>query len=178
MLRYRYNLWPDHFADIPGLKKQPGRPDLVVMNPLGPGFYMEVKIINVAKETAFHFDKISAGQRRWLSMWEDVRTDGSWLGLGVIGTRPRKMYVIPWSTWLSIEELLTPFQNSLPYSAGPGYRVELQTMGLDFRLLTPFLCTKVKSSERVSGESGWRIPLTLECLWTTQSPSQTSSKMK
>ena len=177
MLRYRYGLWPDHFPDIPGIKKQPGRPDLVVMNPFGPGFYMEVKVINVAKETAFKFNNISDGQRLWLSTWEEARCDGSWLGLGVIGTRPRKMYIIPWNTWLSIEESLTPFQSSLPYKAGPGYKVKLRTMGLDFRLLELFSCIKVKASERIEGESGWRIPPTLEPLWI-QSPFQVSSKPK
>jgi len=149
MLRYRYNLWPDHFPDIPGVKSQPGRPDLIVLHPDGIGFY-----------------NIDEGQRRWLSRWEEVRPHGSWLGLGTYGVRPREMFLIPWDTWLSIEDQVTQYQNSLPYVAGPGFNTGLQTNKLDFSLLTPFKLIRVPPRDRLPGESGWTIPFMDGNRWT------------
>lgn len=149
MLRYTYDLWPDHFPDIKGIKKQPGRPDLVVMNPRGPGFYVEVKVHRANKNTSFSFTEISEGQRRWLSEWEKVRSGGSYLALGVVGIRPRRGYLIPWPMWLYVEELITPFQNSLPHEVRPGMLKEVQERHLDFRLIKDW------ELRRVSG--GWEI---------------------
>ena len=166
MLRYRYNLWPDHFPDIPGVKSQPGRPDLVVLHPDGPGFYIEVKALNLSKFKSFAFGNIADGQRKWLSKWEEARPHGSWLGLGTHGVRPREMFLVPWDTWLSIEDRVAHYQNSLPYVAGPGFSTGLQANKLDFSLLTPFKLVRIPPKDRLAGESGWTIPFLDGNEWT------------
>lgn len=165
MLRYRYNLWPDHFPDIAAVK-QPGRPDLVVMNPKGPGYYVEVKAFAPDKETAFPFSCITEGQRKWLTMWNDQcdNVAGSWLAIGAYGTR-HEIYLIPWADWLGYEDLLSPYQNSLPYKVGHGYDTEMQRLKIDFRMLEWAKLLRVPTKERLPGESGWRIPPQWEAMW-------------
>jgi hypothetical protein len=165
MLRYRYKLWPDHFPDIPGAKKQKGRPDLVVMNPRSAGFYVEVKTLNVKRESSLAFSKINEGQRRWLSEWNDQRVLGSWLGLGTVGHRPRELYMIPWTFWLQIEKQVSQYQDSLPYQVGKGYLLDMQSLQLDFRMLEDYRCYRVPPKFRMDGESGWRMPDELEEVW-------------
>jgi hypothetical protein len=166
MLRYRYNLWPDHFPDIKGVK-EPGRPDLVVMNPKGPGYYVEVKALNVGKATAFPFSSIYASQKRWLDAWEEVCPGHAWLGIGVCGIKEREMYLLPWPAWWAIEEEVSIYQASLPYVVGDGYLTEMQELGLDFRLLQLYRLERVPKKERLTGESGWKLPPHLEYLWTS-----------
>lgn len=166
MLRYRYNLWPDHFPDIPG-DKQPGRPDLVVMNPNGPGYYVEVKALNLNRDKSFAFSSITEGQRRWLDTWQAVCTHpiGSWIAIGVYQKR-HEIYLIPWSRWARLENDVRPYQDSLPYAVGPGYLTELQNLKLDFRLLDEYKLVRIrKTADRLPGESGWKIPRPWEVLW-------------
>lgn len=158
-LRYAYDLWPDHWPDIPGTK-QPGRPDLVVMNPRGPGYYIECKVLDLGKATAFPFTAIEDSQRRWLDTWEEVRPGGAYLAVGTVGCTDRALYVIPWNSWLAVEEQLAPYQASLPFIAGKGYRIELQEQGLDFRLLAPWACLRLPPKRRLPKDSGWRLPPT------------------
>lgn len=144
MLRHEYNLWPDHFEDLPGSKK-PGRPDLIVMNPWGPGFYIEVKALYLHRDKAFAFENIEPAQRRWLSDWERARPSGSYLCLGVIDlcgsqrTKIVEIYLVPWPYWLDIETRVMEHQASLPYVAGKGFSKALQELGYDFRLLKQYI---------------------------------------
>lgn len=163
MLRYRYSLWPDHFPDIPG-DKQPGRPDLVVMNPKGPGYYIEVKAFSPEKKKSFPFSDITDGQRQWLTIWEEQRPHGSWLAIGAYWTR-HEIYLIPWLYWQAIEDVVSRYQNSLPYKVGPGYLTELQEQQLDFRMIEQFKLRRVPVKERLPKEPGWVIPE--ESLWLT-----------
>ena len=156
MLRYRYALWPHHIPDVVG-SKRPGVPDLIVMNPSGPGIYIEAKYIDTYDETSFAFAAIEESQRRWLFDWEKVRRGGSYLAIGA-SANERRLYIIPWLEWLYIEAIVSPFQLSLPYKAGQGYRTELQEQGLDFRLLSKWKCKRVKRNARLKGESGWLLP--------------------
>lgn len=164
MMRYRYGLWPDHFPDIPGVKEA-GRPDLIVMNPWGSGYYVEVKSMNLKRSTSFSFSDIYDSQRRWLSMWESLRPFGSWLGMGVYGDGPRSMYLIPWPEWLAVEERVSPYQNSLPWRVGPGYKTELQDECLDFRLLREYKMLRISPDKRFEMESGWIVPESVEDVW-------------
>jgi hypothetical protein len=163
MLRYRYDLWPDHFPDV-AAAKQPGRPDLVVMNPKGPGYYVEVKALNLDQNKSFAFSDITDGQRLWLDTWEEARAQGSWLAIGVYQQR-HEIYLIPWIAWTRVEAQVRPHQDSLPYTVGPGYLKELQSQGLDFRLLEQYKLVRVKTADRLPGESGWKISHSWEALW-------------
>ena len=154
MLRYRYNLWPQHIPDVAG-SKRPGVPDLIVMNPRGHGYYIEAKYLDPVKETSFAFSKIEDSQRNWLAEWEKVCPYGSYLGIGV-NSKPRCTYIIPWQSWTFIEELVTPFQSSLPFHAGQGFSRELQDRGIDFRLLDTWKCyIEDKVVGLHEGYSGW-----------------------
>jgi len=159
MLRYRYNLWPDHWPDIAGVKEA-GRPDLVVMNPRGPGFYIEVKAIFLNRNTSFNFSSIEDSQRRWLTTWEEQRPNGSYLAIGTI-CRNRSIFIIPWLKWLAVEDMITPIQRSLPYKVGPGYKKHMQDNGLDFRLISKWKCNQVSTNE-------WALPKILENLMEVQ----------
>lgn len=139
MLRYKYNLWPDHWPDIKGVKES-GRPDLVVMSPTGPGFYIEVKAIYADRAKSFSFVNINTSQRRWLSAWEEVRSNGSWLGIGTVNCSPRHTWLIPWLRWLQLEQACHDLDvYYLPLSAGKGERKVLQEAQIDFGLLGKYL---------------------------------------
>ena len=137
MLRYRYGLWPDHWPDIPGVKK-PGRPDLVIMNPKGPGFYAEVKVLDYKREKSLSFSEINDSQRRWLSIWEEERKDGSFIVVGIINVSPRSTYFIPWLKWLQLEEKVSEYANYLPFCAEKGTLIALQENKLDFSLIEEY----------------------------------------
>jgi hypothetical protein len=163
MLRYRYGLWPQHIPDVVG-SKRPGVPDLIVMNPKGPGYYMEVKHLDVSKETSFSFDNIEQSQRRWLTEWEAVRPMGSYLAIGVSGIEKRELYIVWWQQWLAIERVMSEWQNSLPYKVGSGFRKELQELKYDFgKFITANKCRMYSPKSRIGSESGWRLPKPL--LW-------------
>lgn len=154
MFRYRYNLWPDHWPDIPGVKT-PGRPDLVIMNPNGPGFYVEVKAIRGA---SFSFSAIEDGQRRWLSAWEEVRGNGSYIGLGEL-TRPRGVWLVPWPVWLETEARVRELGlGFLPLRNGSHSRKILRENNIDFGLLEEY---------KLLGKptTGWYMPKRMEEIW-------------
>lgn len=166
MLRYRYNLWPDHFPDYAGIKEESGRPDIVVHNPFGGGVYIEMKCLDVSKHTSFAFSEISEKQRQWLTDWETVRPNGSYLGLGTVGTRERTMYIIPWNDWLMIElEVSNYGQQSLPYIVKPGMLKVLQDNLVDFRLLKPWELVLIPAARRVPKQCKWRFNSIQEEVW-------------
>ena len=148
MLRYRYGLWPQHIPDVVG-SKRPGVPDLIVMNPKGPGFYVEVKYIDIEKDSSFAFSKIEESQRQWLSLWEAERHFGSYLAIGTKNQRQRDLYFIWWPHWIEVERGIISHQASLPYHAGKGFSVELQELGYDFSVIETEKCTK---------DMGWVLP--------------------
>jgi hypothetical protein len=118
-----------------------GRPDILVLDPLGPSQVIEVKTLNLAQVKAFAFSRIETNQRRWLDSWQSAGGQG-YLALGVIGIDKRPLWIVPWPVWKTTEELITPYQQSIPFSAGKGYRTELQA-GLDLlRLMGDYLCQK------------------------------------
>ena len=159
MLRYKYGLWPDHWPDIPGVKEQPGRPDLVVMNPKGPGFYIEVKVLDYKREKSFPFSKIVDRQRRWLSTWEMVRPHGSYIAIGVINVPHRSTYLVPWQEWLQLEERVSEYAAYLPFCAEKGTLIAFQENKLDFGLLKKY---KLLFGKVLYGKGGWYLPELLE----------------
>jgi len=162
-LRYHYGYWVHHIPDVKG-SKRPGIPDLIVMNPSGPGIYIEVKAMRVRRQTAFDFSLIEESQRRFLASWLDVRPGGSFLALGTIGERPRQIFLVPWDKWLGVEGIVSEYQNSLPFEVGPGYRTEMQEGKLDFSLLNKYAMTRVPPADRCGADSGWRSDFIREVL--------------
>jgi hypothetical protein len=157
MLRYRYGLWPQHIPDVKG-SKRPGVPDLIVMNPRGPGFYIEVKALFLNRKRSFDFKNIEKAQRLWLEMWEEVRPNGSYLAIGSVGVPKRELWIVPWLEWLKVEERLKLYQLSLPYIAGKGYSLQLQQDHLDFSLIDKWRCIKLPPKQRIARASGWIAP--------------------
>ncbi len=157
MLRYTYQLWPDHWPDIPGTK-QPGRPDIVVMSPTGPGFYIEAKVLYLNRSKSLKFNCIPLGQRRWLSKWEEVRRNGSHLAIGTVNCPKRGVWLIPWPKWLEVERAVEQHAAYLPYEAGPGTLRVLQQQHYDFGLFAEYklLGTPTK---------GWVMPPKMEKAW-------------
>ena len=106
-----YGYWPLHGRDAIlcprcGAKILPqvaGRPDLLVLDPIGKTLVCEVKAVNVEKALSFAFSLIEDDQRRWLNAWKDHQGQG-YLALGTIGERPRRLWVVPWSEWITLEE--------------------------------------------------------------------------
>ena len=154
MLRYRYGLWPQHIPDVKGVKR-PGVPDLIVMNPRAPGYYIEVKAFFLDRKRSFDFRNIERSQRNWLTIWEEQRPNGSYLAIGAVNVPHRELWIIPWLEWLEIEETLKPYQKSLPFIAGKGYSSVLQDNGLDFRMVDRWRCHRLKPKNRRPKESGW-----------------------
>lgn len=75
-----------------------GRPDILVLNPEGRSYVVEVKVI---RDGSFPMDDLRPEQRRWLQRWSDA----GGLGFIAIGTtkRPRHLWLIPWAIWQEIE---------------------------------------------------------------------------
>lgn len=127
-----------------------GRPDILLLHPQQPALVCELKLFaaqsgeNWEDVPAFPFSSIEDNQRRWLSMWNwdaDAAAHddcGAYLGLGTRhGTagstsNPRKVWLIPWSRWQSVElTITTAGQESLPLKAKKGMRREIQDNNLD-----------------------------------------------
>lgn len=105
-----YGYWPIHGRDAIlcprcGSKILPavaGRPDLLVLSPVGTMAVMEVKVVNIEKALSFAFTQIEDDQRRWMNAWTE-HLGNAYLALGTVGERPRRLWVILWDTWRSIE---------------------------------------------------------------------------
>lgn len=111
-----------------------GRPDRAMIHPSARSCYIEVKTVR-RNETAFSFSEISDEQRATLNDWLG-RGGACYLALGVI-RRPKRndrlewLYLVEWSKWVALENLVRPHQDSIPVKAGPGFSKELQKRNLD-----------------------------------------------
>ena len=114
-----------------------GRPDILVLNPMGSTRVVEVKVLNLTQKKSFSFTEIDDSQRRWLDRWEE---DGGlgFLALGTVGVArgQRRCWLIPWGIWKSTEASVSKYQLSIPYEAGPGFKKPLQEHHLD--IITQF----------------------------------------
>jgi hypothetical protein len=131
-----------------------GRPDILVLNPVGRTAVVEVKVLR-RNDASFSFDRISPEQRRWLDKWE---ADGGlgYIALGAI--RPHKskdylehLWLVDWYRWKEIEGLVSPIQNSIPLVAGKGMRRELQVHHYD-------LTTLLDSWQVQHSSKEWKLP--------------------
>lgn len=125
-----------------------GRPDILVNNVHGPGCYVEVKALNVARSKSFAFSEISPEQRCYLSR----RTDDGfrcYIALGTVNA-PRKgsmtgrhLWIVDWNDWLAAETEVEKYQKSFPLMAGKGFNKSLQENQLDLiHLFTAFECSR------------------------------------
>jgi hypothetical protein len=134
-----------------------GRPDIFILNPKGPTRVCEVKVL-LPSRTSFNFDEISDKQREWLDRWEEEGV--GFIGFGVIRPHGKRdfldhLYLIPWRTWKQVEELVKPYQGSIPYEAGKGYRTELQENKYDIVHL-------FEEYELQRDNGAWQLPKHLE----------------
>ena len=108
-----------------------GRPDYFCT--LGTyGFLVEVK----AARSSFAFSLFTERQREFAKWYvNDLHGDiYIWLSMGMrVNSReyPRKTWFIPLKDFLVVEALIGEYQNSLPYLAEKGYKLELQDQQLD-----------------------------------------------
>ena len=152
-----------------------GRPDTICPNPNRFGFVIEYKMYENLKEgklweqvPAFAFSEIEPEQRVWLTVWDSyakrdpsigIKRGGAYIGLGIRhGTagaknKPRKGWVIPWQSWLWVEDRLREAgQASLPLVAGKGMNKLVQANHLDaVTQLAPWELAHVQNV-------GWRFP--------------------
>lgn len=132
-----------------------GRPDVLC----NPEYVIEVKTLR-SGETSFPMDRIDEKQRRWLDRWVDERKRPGYICLGIIRAHGSRdfldhMYLIPWKAWRRAESLIEPFQRSIPYEAGKGYRKELQEAKLDILHL-------FKRFEMEGVDGAWVLPEALK----------------
>jgi hypothetical protein len=102
---------------------------------------VEVKVVPAGRRS-FPFADIRPEQREWLDWWVGTGRAG-YLAIGTLD-RPRRLWLVEWRAWKQIEDLLRPYQDSIPVLAGKGMRQELQRMHLDMdHLLSDWELTRV-----------------------------------
>jgi|GEM_PF-1791433 len=114
---------------------QPGRAD-VIAGWDGQLIFIEAK----CADTSYSFDQWEPHQKAWGLAVEKVSRLPYWLYL-TIGTdpasynpekyKPRRTWLVPRLRMLAVERLLAPYQGSLPYIAGKGYDLTLQSRKWD-----------------------------------------------
>ena len=112
-----------------------GRPDILLLHPHQASRVVEVKVMH-SGDTSFSFDNIDDAQRKWLNWWKDDMNGLGYIGLGVIRAHGKRdfldyLYLVDWERWKQVEDMVTPYQSSVPLKAGKGYKKELQEKNLD-----------------------------------------------
>lgn len=75
-----------------------GRPDLIVLVPMGIGRVIEAKVVDISKAKSFAFSSIRDEQNSWLDAYMKVGGLG-YLAIGTVGHRPRRLWIIDWEDW-------------------------------------------------------------------------------
>ncbi|MBD3309510.1 hypothetical protein GF348_24235 [candidate division KSB3 bacterium] len=137
LLHTEYDLWPITQMDLAicprchaKVKPPIGRPDILVLNPLGRTIVIEVKAI---RGGSFSFSDIRDEQRQWLDNWLEAGGFG-YIAIGTL-KRPRRLWIVDWAVWRNAEKQIKPIQKSIPVVAGKGYNRELQDKNLDMSTL-------------------------------------------
>jgi hypothetical protein len=134
------------------IKPPIGRPDIMVLNPWGPSYVIEMKAI---RGGSFAFSQLEEQQRKWLTNWMEYGGLG-YLGVGTL-ERPRRFWLIDWDAWLRIEDLMGEVQKSLPVVAGKGYNRILQDNGWDFdHLCEPYELIRITGGWELQDEHSLR----------------------
>jgi len=113
----------------------PGRADLVC-SIRGQCVHIEVKSAGLS----FGFADWRGNQKHWALFSEKVLETPYWLFLAMgehppnynpAKYQPRRTWLVPRLRLLAVERLLKPYQGSLPYIAGKGYDLTLQSRKWD-----------------------------------------------
>ena len=131
-----------------------GSPDLVVQR-WANGAHIEVK----NGDTSFAFSEWRENQRTWANKYGDQHNLWFFLGLGTDPPNynpekynPRGSFLFPWWVMLICEQMLLPYQKSLPYRA-KGSLIVIQEQ----RLYAEYL---LKNYRLVWSDGGWHMPAT------------------
>ena len=136
----------------------PGRADLMVVKN-GYGCYIEIK----SGKTGFLFSHYEPHQRQWAETYAlpiPYQTPvWIWLFLGTDPPNrnperyvPRKAWLVPYFAFLEVEQMIAPYQATLPYRVKKGLRKELQEGSLD-------ACTLFRDYElQWNGGGVWMCP--------------------
>jgi len=112
-----------------------GRPDILILAPRGVSRVVEVKAVNWNQSKSFPFGEIRPEQRSWLTEWTNAGGIG-YLAIGTVSIRPRRLWIIDWTAWIGIEELLLEFQASIPIDLSLGrFKTNLRERDLDLSTL-------------------------------------------
>ena len=79
-----------------------GRPDILIINPVGRTRVCEVKVVSIDRRNSFTFDQVTDEQHKWLDNY--LADNGlGYLAIGTVGERPRSLWLIDWGLWTQIE---------------------------------------------------------------------------
>lgn len=118
-----------------------GRPDILVLNPVGPSIVVECKVFDKPRNNdwsacSFDTNSVTPEQRWWMTMWEADRGK-AYLALGTVHGRPnsakepRLLWLIPWHTYLDLEERVWERGvKTIPLAEYKGMRMALRDAGL------------------------------------------------
>jgi len=108
------------FYHPPDIRQTPtARPDILSIN----GIVIECKTIKslIEKEPWFNPKEISNGQRKHLDFYGFARHFLTFLAIGTLW-RPRRLWCIPWETWVHMENTLSDYGKDL------GFRISLSKL--------------------------------------------------
>lgn len=120
-----------------------GRPDLLVLHPTKTAFVIEVKAVNIERIKSFPLAELTDEQRRWMTAWAD-EGGMAYVAIGSLNVRPRRLFLVPWTSWTSMESKLDG--KSIPFDLSL----------LKRRIGVIDLCTEFAEHE-VRYERGWQI---------------------
>lgn len=131
-----------------------GHPDYTWLSLAGPGGFVEVK----DGDDNFNFAEIKPKQRDWLNDWLPISWLWLFMGTGRNGTDQRAAYLIPWKSWLEIEEEARVWKLSGMAWQKP-HQMSIREAGLSI----DEMCAPHKL--KWIGDNCWDIPET-HCFWS------------
>jgi hypothetical protein len=143
---------------------QMGTPDFFAWQWYGSVVAIECKVFKrpgKGKEwgqAGFPLAEISVGQRAWMEMASRDSARHIYIAIGTVHGRagartdPRRSWLVPWSEWSAMEEMLVPIQKTLPLIVRPGLNKMVQEQ--DISAMTSFSFYELNYVSRV----GWVLP--------------------
>lgn len=127
-----------------------GRPDILVLNPVGQSMVVECKVFDKPRDgvwarSGFDTKSITPEQRNWMKMWQ-ADNGLAYLALGTVHGRPnspkepRYLWLIPWEGYVKLEaQVLACDVATIPLVETAGMRTCLREQGLwATRMFAPF----------------------------------------